>query len=231
MGGSVPSNTFRCDRQHARIAPMQNEEQRIVEEVKRRKQRAWDSGVVKSAFDLYCANLRFYDAWATNCPHLIHPRISVTNKTKTTGTRESSERIEATIQGIAYVFVFQESAVYMEDGEFLTSGHLDVECAGQLVMRIDCRCEDDRYAGPSWSPMDVSVFLEGPWVADITSVSADIKYSQEQRNEQSRRQSKQQELDNLKKNFGLKAAGSPAVAREKGLMYTLGRMIHRLLGL
>jgi hypothetical protein len=117
----------------------------------------------------------------------------------------------------------------MEDGEILTSGHLDVECTGQLVMRIDCRCQDDRYAGPSWSPMDVSVFLEGPWVADITTVSADIKYSQEQRNEQYRRESKQQELDNLKTNFGLKTTGSPMAARKKGFMYTAESIIGRLL--
>ena len=210
---------------------MQSDERRIVEEVKRRKQRAWQSGVVKGAFDLYRENLRFYDAWTTNCPHLIHPQIRVTNKTKTTGTRESSERTEATILGRAYVFVFQESTMCMEDGEILTSGHLDVECAGQLVMRIDCRCDDDRYAGRLWSPMDVSAFLEGPWVADITAVSAEIKYSQEQRNEQARRNSKQEELDNLKKNFGLRAGGRPAVVRVKGFMYTLGSMFHRLLRL
>jgi hypothetical protein len=229
MRGSVPSNTFRCDLQHARIPPMHNEEQRIVEEVKRRKQQAWESGVVEGAFDLYRANLRYYDAWATNCPQAIHPQICVTSKTESTGTRESSERIEATILGKTYVFVFQESTVSMEFGGISTSGHLDMEYKGQLVMRIDCRCEDDRYAGPSWSPMDVSVFLEGPWIADITSVSTEIKNSKEQLNEQYRRESKQHELDNLKKNFGLRTAGSPAVVREKGFMYTLGSIIGRLL--
>ncbi|MFZ3329456.1 MAG: hypothetical protein WA197_02395 [Candidatus Acidiferrales bacterium] len=207
---------------------MQSEEQRVVEEVKRRKQRAWQSGVVKGAFDLYRENLRYYDAGTTNYPCQIHPQISVTNKTKTTENRESSERIEATILGNVYVFTFRKRSTPMDDG-VITSGYLDVEYQGQRVMRIDCRCEDDRYAGPSWSPMDVSVFLEGPWVADITSVSADIKYSQEQRNEQARRESKQQELDNLKRNFGLKATRSPMVARKKGFMYTAGSIIGRLL--
>ena len=200
-----------------------------MEEVKRRKQRAWQSGAIKSAFDLYREHLPYYDAWATNCPHMIHPQISVANKTKTTGSRESSERIEATILGKPYVFEFYESTMYMEDGESLTSGHLDVEFNGEIVMRIDCTHRDERYAGTSWEPMDVSLFLEGPWVADITSVSADIKYSQEQRNEQHRRESKEQELDNLKKNFGLKTTGSPTVARKKGFMYTAGSIINRLL--
>jgi hypothetical protein len=90
-------------------------------------------------------------------PHVLHPQIKTTNKTKTTGENESSERIEAAILGIAYVFTFSESSLYMEDG-VITSGDLDVEYKGQLVMRIDCRCEDDRYAGRSWSPMDVSAF-------------------------------------------------------------------------
>ena len=207
---------------------MQNEEQRIVDEVKRRKQRAWQSGVVKGAFDLYRENLRYYDAWATNCPHLIHPQIKITNKTKTTSKDGSSERIEATILGNAYVFTFSESSMYMEDGVII-SGHLDVEFNGELVMRIDCMHRDERYAGTSWEPMDVSVFLEGLWVADLTSVFADIKYSQEQRNEQAKRESKQRELDNLKKNFGLSAAGSPTVARKKGFMYALGSIVRRVL--
>src|ERR1700683_2920153 len=109
---------------------MPGEEQRILEEVKRCKERAWQSGVVQGAFDLYRGNLRYYDAWATNCPQAIHPQICVTSKTKTTGTRESSERIETTILGKAYVFVFYESTMCMEDGELFTRGHLDVECTG-----------------------------------------------------------------------------------------------------
>jgi hypothetical protein len=144
---------------------MQSEEQRIVEEVKRRKQRAWQSGVVKGAFDLYRENF-YYDAGPANYPRQIHPQISVTNKTKTTENRESSERIEATIRGNAYVFVFHESTMYMDDGVII-SGHLDVEFNGELVMRIDCMHRDERYAGTSCEPMDISVFLEGPWVADI----------------------------------------------------------------
>ena len=113
--------------------------------------------------------------------------------------------------------------------ESLLSGHLDVEFNGEIVMRIDCTHRDERYAGTSWEPMDVSLFLEGLWVADLTSVFADIKYSQEQRNEQAKRESKQRELDNLKKNFGLSAAGSPTVARKKGFMYTAGSIVRRVL--
>ena len=78
---------------------MQSEEQRIREEVNRRKQRAWQSGVVKGAFDLCRENLRYYESWATSYPHLIHPQICEINKAKTTGMDESSERIEATIRG------------------------------------------------------------------------------------------------------------------------------------
>jgi hypothetical protein len=152
---------------------MQNDEQRVIEEVKKRKQRAWQSGVVTSAFKLYRDNLPYYDAWATNCPHVLHPQIRVTNKTRTRGGSESSERIDAIILGNSYVFTFRESTTYLPDGESFTNGHLDVDFQGQRVMTIDCGCEVDRYTGREWSARDVSAFIEGPWITELNSVFAD----------------------------------------------------------
>jgi hypothetical protein len=207
---------------------MQSGEQRIFEEVKRRKQRAWQSGAIKSAFDLYRERLPYYDAWSANCAHRMHSQIVVTNKTQTKDGDESIQRIEATIRGNLYVFAFHESSMCMDDGMIIT-GYLDVEYQGQRVMRIDCRCEDDRYAGRSWIPTDVSAFIEGPWIAELNSVFAEITRSIKKQNERAKKQSKQQELDNLKKNFGLKVEGISTVAREKGFLGAVRSIIHRLL--
>jgi hypothetical protein len=201
---------------------MQSEEQRILEEVKTRKQRAWQSGVVRGVFDLYRDHLPYYDAGITNSPHLMHSQIVVTNKTQTKDGDESIQRIEAMIRGNPYVFTFHESSMCMDDGVIIT-GYLDVEYQGQRVMRIDCRCEDDRYADRSWSPVDVSAFIEGPWIPELNSVLAEITRSIKNQNERAKKQSKHQELDTLKKNFGL------AVAQEKGFLGAVRSIIHRLL--
>lgn len=181
----------------------QGEEQQILAEVTRRKERARQSGVVASAFALYDKNLPYYDAWAKNCPELVHPSIKVTNKTEEGSRNESTKRIEALIQGNSYVFTFRQTTTFMPDGEEFTRGYLDVDFQGQRVMTIDCSCQDDRYAGRIWSTKDVSGFIEGPWVAELNAVFAEVSRLGEARNELAQEQAKKEELEKLKRNFGL----------------------------
>lgn len=182
---------------------MQSEEQRILEEVKKRKERARQSGVITSAFTLYRRNLPHYDAWATNCPHLLHPGVKVTNKTRTGTPRESVERIEATIRGNSYVFTFRESTTYMPDGEPYTFGYLDVDFEGQRVMTIDCGCNDEEYVGRTWYTGDVSAFVEGPWIDELNSVFTEVTHLHEENNKRSNEKSKKEEVEKLRRNFGL----------------------------
>lgn len=181
----------------------QGEERQILAEVNRRKERARQSGVIVSAFTLYERDLPYYDAWAKNCPELVHPAIKVTNKTEEGIGNESTKRIEALIRGNSYVFTFRETTTFMPDGEEFTQGYLDVDFQGQRVMTIDCSCRDDRYAGRIWSTEDVSGFIEGPWIAELNTVFAEVSHLEEARNKLAQERSKKAELEKLKRNFGL----------------------------
>lgn len=180
-----------------------SEEERILEEVKRLQQRARESGIITSVFKLSRENLPYYDAWATNCPEVLHPQIQVIDKTEARSRRESSNRIDAVIRGNNYVFTFSESTTTMPDGEPYTTGSLDVDFQGQRVMTIDCECEFEQYMGSTWHTRDVSAFIEGPWIAELNSVFTEVTRLHTERQRLAQEQAKKEKLEKIKKNFGL----------------------------
>jgi hypothetical protein len=185
------------------VGTNQNEEQRILEEVKKRKERARRSGVITSAFKLYRDDFPYYDAWATNCPRLLHPEVTVSN---IMGNKLGIYRfcpIEATIRGHSYVFTFRQRTIPLPDGEEFTIGNLDVNFQGQRVMTIDCGCSDEEYTGRTWYTNDVSAFIEGPWIDELNSIFADVKHLHEEDRKRRGEQDKKEEIANLKKNFDL----------------------------
>jgi hypothetical protein len=179
-----------------------NEEQRILSEVSRLKERARQSGIITSVFQLVRENLPYYDAWLKNCPEVVHPQIRVTNQAETRDGDKSTERIDAVIRGDTYSFVFTERT-YVGEFEPHTTGQLEVYFQGQRVITIECSCEIEEYVGSVWSPQDVSAFIDGPWVAELNSVFAEITRLRGQQRARAEEASKKQTLQDLKKNFGL----------------------------
>jgi len=185
------------------VSIMQSEEQRIMEEVKKRKERARQSGVITSAFKLYRDNLRYYEAWATNCPDVVHPEIKVTKTVKASGPSGSDELRDATIRGHDYFFKFRERSTCLPDGELFVHGYLEVDFQGQRVMTIDCGCDRDEYMGSTWYTGDVSAFIEGPWMHELNSVFVEVTHLHEEYDKRRKEQYKYEEVEKLKKNFGL----------------------------
>ncbi len=180
----------------------ESDEQRLRGEVSRRKQRAREVGIITSAWELN-HDLRFYHAWAVNCPEYVHPAIRVTAQTETADSNGRAKRIEATIQGNAYSFVFREREDTMDDGERYRRGHLDVEFQGHRVMTVDCDYEDNQYAGGIWHTRDVSAFIEGPWVPELNSIFAEVSKVRAEQKRVRQEAAKKEELRKLKKDFGL----------------------------
>lgn len=180
-----------------------NEEDRILEEVERRKERARRCGVITSAFNLFRNDLRHYESWVKNCPDLVHPEIRIKDKSRTVTRGDWAERIEATIRGNRYVFTFREVTTSMPDGEPFTYGRLNLDFQGQKVMAIDCTCEEDESEARTWTPGDVSAFIEGLWVDELNFVFADVTQLHQERNRRVQEEARKQELTDLKKNFGL----------------------------
>lgn len=182
---------------------MQNEEQRIFDEVNKRKARARQSGVIETAFKLYRDDLPYYDAWAKNCPEVLHPQIRVVDVIETPGKDESAVRVDALIRDHRYTFTFRDSTTFMPDGEPHGWGALDVDFEGQRVMTIDCGCQYDQYIGTTWHTIDVSSFIEGPWVSELNQVYAEVARLHQDRDKLNEERAKKQKLQELKKNFGL----------------------------
>jgi hypothetical protein len=179
-----------------------SDEQRIRAEVNRRKQRAREVGIITSAWELN-HDLRFYEAWAVNCPQYVHPAVRVTAQTETVNSNERARRIEATIRENIYAFVFRERSFTMPDGEPFSSGNLDVEFQGHRVMTVDCDCEVNEYAGDIWHTRDVSAFIDGPWVPELNSIFADVSKVRAEQERVGQEAAKKEELRKLKKDFGL----------------------------
>ena len=201
-GGERPDQQARHDKVIARGTD-QNEDEAILEEVRKRKERARRSGVITSAFKLYRDHFPYYDAWATNCPHRLHPEVKIRNLMGTELGRFKLCPIEATIRGHSYVFTFRQRSIGLPDGDEFTIGNLDVNFQGQRVMTIDCKRSDDTYSGRTWYTNDVSAFIEGPWIDELNSVFADVTRLHEEDLQNREEQDKKDEIANLKKNFGL----------------------------
>jgi hypothetical protein len=180
-----------------------SEEARILAEVEKRKQRARKSGVIASAFNLFRNDLLHYEGWSKNRPELVHPEIRISDKKRVVTRGDWSERIEATIRGNRYVFTFREITTHMPDGEPFRYGQLHVDFQGSKVMTIDCTCEQGESEARTWTPGDVSAFIEGIWVEELNFVFADVTRLHEERNRRALDEARKQELANLKKNFGL----------------------------
>ena len=181
----------------------EQDERRIRAEVARRKQRATDLGIAKSAWELN-HDLPRYSAWAVNCPEIVHPNIKVLGVAETAGEwGERGKRVEAKIRENVYAFTFRERDIESFGGEPCKSGNLDVEIQGHRVMTVDCHYSYDQYAGETWTPGDVSAFLEGPWVFELNSVYSEVSEMHRALAVRNRDAARQEELRRLKRDFGI----------------------------
>lgn len=181
---------------------MRSEEEYIREEVRRRKERARQSGIVDAAFGLFFGHFRHYDSWAKNCPELLHSDIAVTNHTSTKERWDEIERIEVRIRGKEYVFTFREHTVDADDRVFYAA-KLHLEFQAREVMTLEWFREVDEFDHTSWRIHEVSAFIEGPWLGDLMNVFTEIKTKEDARKKIHQEQSKKSELEKLKRNFGL----------------------------
>ena len=172
-------------------------EESIRKGVQRRKERAEKLGIITSAFKLYVDALRYCDAGSGSRPC---PAIRVTKRTKEKTSYKSIERVEATVQGYPYAFTFRERMPDEMDHRF---AELDVDFQDRRVMTVCCSAHDEPFSKGPWRPLDVSAFIDGPWVKPLNSAYAEFAALREVREKQQRDQATRKELEKLKKDFGL----------------------------
>ena len=95
----------------------------------------------------------------------------------------------------AYVFCFREPPVSLE----AVYAHLDL-CAAAGELMFSCRLKFDvDESGREWIPLDVDAFVPGDWVRDFLTLSTFLAVDKSDQ----KVRSKSQEIEDLKKKFGL----------------------------
>jgi hypothetical protein len=103
----------------------------------------------------------------------------------------------------SYVFVFRERPGIDPGGDDWTTGTIEVRQNGGLLFELYCTSEVKEYMGRVWKPYRVEAFIEGPWVHEPKSFAAQVEDLNKIRSMKSANERKQQELNHLKKKFGL----------------------------
>jgi hypothetical protein len=191
---------FYCDTCGAREKKAMEELERIKAEVEKRRERAQQLGLVNLVFSLYRDHLRFFKEDFKHEDGIVPQSVT---KIVPSNSRDGTDRTEVFFGESSFVFVFHERTTCMPDGEYWTTGTIEIKQNEQLLFALYCTSTEDRYMGREWKPFRVEAFLEGPWVDEIKRFAAEVQDLREKRNKTFADKRKQQELDELKKKFGL----------------------------
>jgi len=174
-----------------------SDEDKIIAEVERRKQRARDLGLLKITFQFYREYAQHYPAWKDTQPEVV-PRL-ITNIQEL-----PEDGVEFRYQDVRYTLKWKEHSNIMPDGELFLDATLSLLVNGNLVFEVNVDGEYKEYIGTVWKPFDVEAFIEGPWVFPFKAFAAEAEQLYTiacQRWEQKRRDEK---TADLKSRFGIK---------------------------
>jgi hypothetical protein len=176
------------------------EDERILAEIARRRQRAKELGLF-SLLNLFCDHLVFLK----DGPNPASLPKSVTD-VKVVDVRIDRDLIlsrEIFFGEKAYLFVFKPKDDTDPPGAPYITGHLLLIRDGQTVFDLYCLGKDGGWIGRNWEPFRVGAFIEGIWVQEIVTFAHetfDLSARREQRSQSERRKN---DLEELKKKFGL----------------------------
>jgi hypothetical protein len=187
---------------------MEPDEARV--EIERRKNRAKDLKIREVLWSLYNSHLMRYEAWVREDPQLVYPGIKEAIKI-------SAKEFQFSIGPTTYQLTYKEGPTSERErlrgpgpGEFfeetIVPATLALMVDDQKVFKFElCRRTRHTEFGPAWDdPLgDVTRFIDGPWVLELTDLLAKIKAHEEGVRNDREGPRKARELDALKKRFGL----------------------------
>jgi hypothetical protein len=141
-----------------------SEEERILAEVERRRNRAKEFGL----FDLL-TQFRDHLEFLEDGPN--HERLpKYVTDVKAVGTKLGKDAIkvrEICFSSRSYIFSFRERYDTFDSGDVFLAGHLMLIREGQTLLDLSYSGEVELYLGAVWRPREVEAFIEGDWVQDI----------------------------------------------------------------
>ena len=168
----------------------------VEQQIKKLKKVAEDRGIPKLVAELYFDKIRYFPSWIKKdrlyVPELIESAESVPKS-------NGRETLFLTIRGTKYRFEFTEHSFSTPD-DYVTHGLVEIFTEDKKWFGVNSSCTYHEY-GSTWSPFEVTAFIDGAWVRDLTDLKKAI-------NEQDRQRSVQKaedpiRINQLKKDFGL----------------------------
>lgn len=176
------------------------EEERILAEVERRRDRAKELGL----FDLLTLFRDHLEFLKDGPDHETLPKsVTAVKVLDTKSGKDSIKAREICFGGRSYIFSFRERYDTFDFGDLCLTGHLTLVREGQTLIDLSYSGEVELYLGAIWTPYKVEAFIEGDWVQDIEMFKQDVLDLAVQRQRRSRAEAKKREVEDLKSKFGL----------------------------
>ena len=182
------------------------EEDRILAEVDKRKDRAADLGIEELVSKVY-KEIEHYPSWMNDKDHRVEIAPSITSAIdpgRENRDSKSWKRVKIVLKEKEYIFAFEEHGIDLPDGDYQTHGILELYTSDKKVAAINMARSDDEYS-TEWSPFDTKAFIEGPWIKDFKALRAWIEKKDKRQTEDFNKQSKYgfRSNEELKKDFGI----------------------------
>jgi hypothetical protein len=172
----------------------------IKQAIEERKARAKSLGIVDAVFKLYREHFRFlkdqFDYERDSLP------TSLTKVSSAGGSSGGPQMVTLTINDIMNSFDWNERDRYVPGGDN-KFGTLDFRRGNEVLLQLKCTGDYKEYIGIEWSVYDVGAFLEGPWVEEINKLWRQVSNIQAKKAAEARKTRENDELQDLKKKFGL----------------------------
>jgi len=177
-----------------------SEEERILAEVQRRRDRAKELGLF-DLLTLFRDHLEFLEGGPN--PARLPQSVTDVKILETRSSVDSAHGREIFFGDRSYLFAFKEKYGTDPSGNLDLTGHLILIREGQTLLDLYCLGEVDQWIGTVWRAYRVEAFIEGDWVQEITLFTAQVLALAEQRRRRGAEEAKKKELEQLKIKFGL----------------------------
>jgi hypothetical protein len=176
------------------------EEERILAEVAKRRERAKELGLF-SLLPLFRDHLEFLKDGSN--PERLPNTVTDVKVTDIESGRDSVHMREICFAENSYAFIFKCHDGVDPSGDSYITGHLLLNKEGQTLLDLYCLGEDQEWVGRVWKPFRVDAFIEGPWVQEVKNFEQGVVSLSDQRQAQSQAERTKKELEDLKNKFGL----------------------------
>jgi len=176
------------------------EEERILAEVQRRRERAKELGLC-DLLTLFHDHLEFLEEGPN--PERLPAYVT---DVKVLDTRSGGNSVQMRViffREKPYLFAFKKNYGTDPSGNPDVTGNLMVSTRDQTLLDLSYSGEEDQWLGTVWRAPRVEAFIEGDWVQEITAFTEEVLALADQRHRRCATENKKKELENLKSKFGL----------------------------